>query len=57
MNTHAASNDTNKPHAEPLPLVLLATDREAYAELSSLITLGRRRCEKGEYHLSVTDDA
>jgi error-prone DNA polymerase len=29
-------------------LVLLATDREGYANLCRLITLGRRRCEKGE---------
>ncbi|MFP5465802.1 MAG: PHP domain-containing protein, partial [Gammaproteobacteria bacterium] len=41
--------------AEPLPLVLLATDREAYAELSTLITLGRRRCGKGDYHLTLND--
>ena len=38
-----------------LCLVLLATDRAAYAELSALITLGRRRCSKGEYLLTVAD--
>jgi error-prone DNA polymerase len=40
---------------EKLALVLLATDRAAYAELSGLITLGRMRCSKGEYRLSVQD--
>jgi error-prone DNA polymerase len=29
-------------------LILLATDREGYANLCRLITIGRRRCEKGE---------
>ncbi|MES2919323.1 MAG: error-prone DNA polymerase [Pseudomonadota bacterium] len=38
-----------------LCLVLLATDRAAYAELSALITLGRRRCGKGDYFLTVAD--
>ena len=28
------------------PVVLLATNREAYARLSTLITIGRRRAEK-----------
>ncbi|MCC2638686.1 MAG: dnaE2 [Moraxellaceae bacterium] len=41
--------------AEALSLVLLATDRAAYAELSGLITLGRRRCGKGDYFLAVAD--
>ena len=36
-------------------LVLLAQDREGYGNLSALITKGRRRSEKGEYHL-VRDD-
>ena len=36
-------------------LVLLAQDREGYGNLSALITRGRRRSEKGEYHL-VRDD-
>ena len=38
-----------------LGLVLLAPDREAYAELSGLITLGRMRCAKGHYHLTIGD--
>jgi error-prone DNA polymerase len=41
--------------APKLSLVLLATDRAAYAELSAFITLGRRRCAKGEYRLSIAD--
>ncbi|GIU31267.1 error-prone DNA polymerase [Shewanella colwelliana] len=35
--------------------VLLATNRQAYAEISLLITLGRRRADKGEYHLTLMD--
>ena len=40
---------------EKLSLVLLAPDRAAYAEMSAFITLGRRRCSKGNYQLSITD--
>ncbi len=36
-------------------LVLLATDIEGYGNLSALITRGRRRAVKGEYHLSKDD--
>jgi error-prone DNA polymerase len=36
-------------------LVLLATDRRAYGAISALITLGRRRAEKGRYALSAGD--
>lgn len=36
-------------------LVLLAPCREAYAELCELITLARRRCEKGAYQLGMED--
>lgn len=36
-------------------LVLLAMNREGYAQLSTLITVGRRRAEKGEYQLFRTD--
>jgi error-prone DNA polymerase len=38
-----------------LTLVLLATDREGYGNLSELISLGRRRAEKGAYLLSRAD--
>ena len=36
-------------------LVLLATDREGYGNLSELISLGRRRAGKGAYLLSRSD--
>src|SRR5262249_18644608 len=36
-------------------LVLLATDREGYGELSALITLGRRRTPKARYSLAWSD--
>ncbi len=38
-----------------LKLVLLATDREGYGNLSALITRGRRRSEKGAYRLDRED--
>jgi len=37
------------------PVLLLATDRAAYGRLSTLITHGRRRADKGECHLSFDD--
>ncbi len=39
------------------PVVLLATDRAAYGRLSRLITLGRRRAEKGECRIEFDDVA
>ena len=36
-------------------VVLLPTDREAYARLSRLLTLGKRRAEKGRCHLTLAD--
>ncbi|RZT93765.1 error-prone DNA polymerase [Rivibacter subsaxonicus] len=36
-------------------LVLLAMNREGYAQLGALITLGRCRSEKGSYRLSLAD--
>lgn len=36
-------------------LVALVTDRAAYAELSGLITLARRRSPKGQYQLGMDD--
>ncbi len=41
--------------ADGAKLVLLATDREAYGNLSQLITLARRRSAKGSYHLEWND--
>ena len=38
-----------------LRVVLLATNREGYGNLSELITRGRRNAEKGEYRLSRAD--
>ena len=38
-----------------LRLVLLATDREGYGNLSALITRARRRSKKGEYALGLED--
>jgi error-prone DNA polymerase len=39
------------------PLVLWPTDRTAYGRLARLITLGRRRAEKGECRLTLEDVA
>ena len=36
-------------------LIVLVTDRPAYSELSTLITLARRRSIKGEYILNWSD--
>src|SRR2546427_557434 len=38
-----------------LKLVMLATDREGYGDLSELITRGRRRSKKGSYSLGRSD--
>lgn len=38
-----------------LHLILLAPDRRAYGQLSSLITLSRRRATKGHYHTRIDD--
>ena len=38
-----------------IKLVLLARDHAGYSELCRLITLGRRRSAKGEYHLARAD--
>ena len=41
--------------ADGMKLVLLAQNRAGYGNLSALITLGRRRAEKGSYHLTRND--
>jgi len=41
--------------ADGLKLVFLARNREGYGNLSALVTLGRRRAEKGAYHLTRGD--
>ncbi|NVJ59948.1 MAG: error-prone DNA polymerase [Gammaproteobacteria bacterium] len=38
-----------------LHLILLCPNRQAYAEVSSLITLARRRAKKGQYKLAFSD--
>ena len=38
-----------------LRIVLLATDRTGYGNLSELITRARRRSKKGEYHFTAAD--
>ena len=43
------------PTSASLRLVLLATDREGYGNLSELITRGRRQAKKGEYRLTRAD--
>jgi error-prone DNA polymerase len=39
------------------PLVVWATDRKAYGRLSRLLTVGRRRAEKGQCRLTLSDIA
>jgi error-prone DNA polymerase len=41
--------------ADGMKLVLLAQNRAGYGNLSAIITLGRRRAEKGAYHLTRGD--
>ena len=41
--------------SENLTLVLIAPDKRAYGELSTLISLGRKRSIKGEYQLHLND--
>jgi error-prone DNA polymerase len=49
-----SSSSLLTPHPSP-GIVLLATDRTGYGNLSELITRARRRSKKGEYHLTATD--
>ncbi|MFN3566604.1 MAG: error-prone DNA polymerase, partial [Burkholderiaceae bacterium] len=46
------TNADGAPHAK---LVLLATDRESYGNLSEFITLARMRADKGTYRAHVAD--
>src|SRR5205823_6872826 len=39
------------------PVVLWATDRKSYGRLSRLLTIGRRRAEKGQCQLTLADIA
>jgi len=63
VRAHVAARDNPTriiigSHFKPLDgptLVLLAPDRHGYGQLSKLITLARRRADKGEYQLVMTD--
>ena len=44
-------------HTHPSTLLLLPIDRDGYARLCRLITLGRRRVGKGDFHLAFDDVA
>ena len=43
--------------ADAWPVVLWATDRKSYGRLSRLLTVGRRRAEKGKCQLTLADIA
>src|SRR6478735_3783788 len=43
--------------ADAAPVVLWATDRKSYGRLSRLLTVGRRRAEKGQCQLTLADIA
>jgi error-prone DNA polymerase len=42
-------------HQEGIHLVLLAANRKAYGQICHLITIARRRAEKGQYQLRLKD--
>ncbi len=42
---------------DAVPAVLWATDRKSYGRLSRLLTVGRRRAEKGQCRLTIADIA
>jgi len=48
LHQGAAANEAIAAPAEPSRMVLLATDRAGWANLTRLVTAGRRRCDKGE---------
>jgi error-prone DNA polymerase len=63
VRAHVAAKEVGLPlligaeitPSDARPVVLLATDRASYGRLSRLITLGRRRAEKGECLLYFDD--
>jgi error-prone DNA polymerase len=65
VRAHTAANDAGLKlligaeitPIDAAPVVLWATDRKAYGRLSRLITVGRRRVEKGECQLTFDDIA
>jgi len=48
---------SGRPPASNLSLLAWPTDRAAYGRLCRLLTLGQRRAEKGQCHLTLTDVA
>ncbi|MBF6987129.1 error-prone DNA polymerase [Cupriavidus sp. IK-TO18] len=48
---------SDRPDRPPLRLVLIARHRDGFGNLSELITLGRRRAQKGSYRLHPEDIA
>src|SRR6185312_7976683 len=65
VRAHLAAKDAGVPLVlgseltldDGVKLVLLATDRESYGDLSQLITRGRRKASKGTYRLTRDDVA
>ncbi|MDG1475284.1 MAG: error-prone DNA polymerase, partial [Porticoccaceae bacterium] len=62
VKAHVAAKDCGLPliigselRIDNHKLIALVTNRQSYAELSNLITLARRRSEKGKYHLKWSD--
>jgi error-prone DNA polymerase len=47
--------ETNSSSKEQIKLLLLAMDRQGYQQISSLISLARRRSDKGNYSLLLND--
>ena len=48
LRAGAAANEAITAPADPSRIVLLATDRAGWTNLTRLVTAGRRRCDKGE---------
>ncbi|TDF66950.1 error-prone DNA polymerase [Cupriavidus sp. L7L] len=51
------ADGSERPDRPPLRLVLIARHRDGFGNLSELITLGRRRAQKGSYRLHPEDIA
>ncbi|CAN7408439.1 error-prone DNA polymerase [Duganella sp. LjRoot269] len=48
---------TPEDHSPPFNLLIFATNRNGYGNLSELITVGRMRADKGMYHIQPRDIA
>src|SRR4051812_35032710 len=55
LATGAAANETIVEPPAPPRITLLAIDRAGWANLTRLLTAGRRRCDKGESLVSWTE--